>query len=238
MKTLIITALFLFLPLTASASSEGVHLDHIDLDLKDKASLQSGLKTFVNYCMGCHSARYARYGRVADDLGIPHEAMLENLTFAGEKTGSLMTNAISASAGKIWFGVAPPDLTLVARVRSPDWLYTYLRSFYRQEDRVWGVNNLTFPNVGMPHVLESLQGVQQCVVDEKGHCERLEITQPGSMSVEGYDKTVYDLVNFLEYLAEPVALTRQSLGIKVLIFILFFSVFVYLLNREYWKDIH
>ncbi len=238
MKKLIITALFLLLPLTASASSEGVHLDHIDLDLKDKASLQSGLKTFVNYCMGCHSAKYSRYVRVADDLGIPHEAMLENLTFAGEKIGDLMANAIPASEGKAWFGVAPPDLTLVARVRSPDWLYTYLRSFYRQEGRVWGVNNLTFPNVGMPHVLESLQGVQQCIADEKGHCERLEITQPGSMSVEDYDKTVYDLVNFLEYVAEPVTLKRQSLGIKVLIFILFFSVFVYLLNREYWKDIH
>lgn len=238
MRKLIITVLFLFMPLLGMASTGDVHLDHIELDLQNKASLQSGLKTFVNYCMGCHSARFSRYERVADDLGIPHDAMLENLTFGGEKIGSLMDKSMTSSSAKIWFGAPPPDLTLVARVRSPDWLYTYMRSFYRDEDRVWGVNNLTFPNVGMPHVLEGLQGVQQCVADAEGHCEQLEITRPGSMSTQEYDKTIYDLVNFLEYLGEPMVLKRQSLGVNVLIFILFLSIFVYLLNREYWKDIH
>ncbi len=228
----------MFLPVSALAATGNVHLDHVDIDLTNKSSLQSGFNTFVNYCMGCHTARFSRYERVADDLDISHDDMLEKFIFDDEKIGSLMGNAMPTSDGKVWFGAAPPDLTLVARVRSPDWLYTYLRSFYRDENAVWGVNNKTFPNVGMPHVLENLQGVQECIVDADGHCDQLKITKPGSMSAEEYDETIYDLVNFLEYLGEPMALKRQSLGFKVLIFILFLSVFVYLLNREYWKDIH
>lgn len=243
-----------FLPLKAVASGTEVHLDHIKVDLDNKASLQSGAKLFANYCMGCHSAKYSRYQRVADDLEIPHDLMLENLVFSDEKIGSLMTIAMPTVNAKEWFGAAPPDLTLVSRVRSPDWLYTYLRSFYKDDSRPWGVNNKTFPNVGMPHVLLELQGLAECAagpikgharvdpltgeIVAEDHCGKFEIVQEGSMTPDEYDAAMYDLVNFMAYVGEPVQDKRKRMGIYVLLFILFFGVFAYLLNREYWKGLH
>jgi len=226
-------------------------------DLNNKESLQRGAKYFINYCMGCHSAKFSRYERVADDLGIPHELMSENMVFTNQRIGELMETSMSPSQGKTWFGVTPPDLTLVARARSPEWLYTYLRNFYKDETRPWGVNNRVFHNVGMPHVLIGPQGLLECgpgpklapgggvlrdnlgnpEIDE--HCGALSEGEiKGSMSAEEFDLAMYDLVNFLEYMGEPAALKRERMGIFVLLFLSVLFVFTYLLNREYWKGIH
>jgi ubiquinol-cytochrome c reductase cytochrome b subunit len=218
--------------------------DEIDIDAGDKASLQNGAKTYMNYCMGCHSLKYARYNRVAADLGIPEDLMHGNLIAdPGVKVGSLMNNAMDQDRAKTWFGATPPDLTLVSRARQPDWLYTYLRTFYRDDSRPYGVNNLVFANVGMPHVLLPLQGLPECVAEGEhegghGHCDSLELAEAGSMDAETFDQTVYDLVNFLAYVAEPVKADRHRIGIYALLFIAVFFVFAMLLNREYWKDIH
>lgn len=229
--------------------------DEVEMDIENKPSLQRGASTFVNYCMGCHSLGYSRYNRVAADLGIPEELMHGNLIADPEvKVGSLMTNAMDSDRAKQWFGAAPPDLTLVARARNPDWLYTFLRNFYRDDTRPYGVNNKVYENVGMPHVLLPLQGLQECVASAGGseveplsgtemetdvdHCGTLEVADEGSLGSEEFDATVYDLVNFLAYVAEPMKAERQRMGVFVLLFIAVFFVFATLLNREYWKDVH
>ena len=254
MKKLIIAFCLALLPTYVFASGGEEHLDHANLDDSDMASLQSGAKIFTNYCMGCHSARFSRYGRVAEDLDIPTDLYMENLVFDDSKIGDLMTIAMTKDHSKQFFGASPPDLTMVSRVRGPDWLYTYLRTFYRDDSRPWGVNNKTFPNVGMPHVMLELQGLQECAPGPiAGHikidpltgqpiaedpCGSLQVTKKGSMSPEEYDQAVYNLVNFLAYTAEPMAKDRKRIGVYVLLFITLFSIFAYLLNREYWKDIH
>jgi ubiquinol-cytochrome c reductase cytochrome b subunit len=261
--TLVGAALILvltFIPLqVVGADSEydcgTIPCDPIELDIHDKVSLQNGAKVFTNYCMGCHSMKYARYNAIAAGLGIP-EDMLQGTLIADPdvKPGSLMDNAMDTERAKAWFGAAPPDLTLVARARKPEWLYTYLRTYYRDDTRPYGVNNKTFPNVGMPHVLLPLQGMPECVPTaghsemeplsgtevESDHdmCGSLEVAEAGSMDSEQYDKTVYDLVNYLAYVAEPMKADRQRIGIYVLLFIAVFFVFASLLNREYWKDVH
>jgi len=231
--------------------------DEHETDVSNKESLQSGAKWFMNYCMGCHSAKFSRYQRVADDLGIPYDVMKENLLFSGEKIGSLMSIPMEPSKSKAWFGATPPDLTLVARVRSPDWLYTYLRNFYKDPARPTGVNNRVFANVAMPHAMAELQGVLECgpgpKLDSHGHTERntlgeavideacgslVEGADKGAMSAAEFDTAIYDLVNFIEYMGEPVIEERKSLGVYVLLFLLVLFVFTVLLNREYWKGIH
>ncbi|MGS2717722.1 ubiquinol-cytochrome c reductase [Eionea flava] len=235
----------------------GIPCDAHETNLKDKESLQSGAKWFMNYCLACHSAQYSRYERVADDLGIPHDVMKDNLIFGDEKIGSLMKIAMGPADSKAWFGASPPDLTLVARVRSPDWLYTYLRNFYSDPSRPLGVNNRVFANVGMPHVMMELQGLLNCgpgpKLDGYGNVERNALGEAvtdehcgalvegdieGSMSEEEFDKAIYDLVNFIEYLGEPIAEERKRLGVFVLLFLVVLFVFTFLLNREYWKGIH
>ena len=228
------------------ASGGSVHLDKANIDPANKESLQRGAKTFVNYCMGCHSAKYQRYNRLGRDLGISEEGIIHNLMFTGEKTGDLMDIAMTKDMGKRWFGAPPPDLTLVARVRGTDWLYTYLRTFYLDDSRPFGVNNQVFSNVGMPNVLWELQGWQKpvytTVVDDEGHehkvLEGLELEEAGSQTPAEFDRTVRDLVNFLAYMGEPIKLERQSLGVKVMLFLLVLFIFAYLLKKEYWKDIH
>jgi ubiquinol-cytochrome c reductase cytochrome b subunit len=234
-----------------------VPCDSMEPDLSNKESLQRGAKYFVNYCMGCHSAKYSRYERVADDLDIPHDVMEQNLIFGDQRIGQLMEIAMKPQQSKVWFGVVPPDLTLVARARSPEWIYTYLRNFYQDETRPWGVNNRVFPNVGMPHVLIGPQGLLECGAGPKlnhhggalrndvgeveldEHCGSLKEGKiKGSMTAEEFDQAVYDLVNFLEYLAEPIAVKRQSIGYYVLGFLVILFIFVYFLNREFWRDIH
>jgi len=267
---LILVALLTFLPLKAVAAGSGFSCGTMDCDsmepnLKDKASLQSGAKYYMNYCMGCHSLQYARYERTANDLDIPVELFSANLMLdSNAKIGQLMTSAMAEKPAKKWFGAAPPDLTLVARARNPEWLYTYLRNFYHDPSRPWGVNNKVFPDVGMPHVLLELQGLKECapgpvhaanggilrdpltgqdiLYGEDGKalnpCGGLNSVTEGSMSTEEYDAAVYDLVNFLTYVAEPMAEDRKRLGVYVLMFIAFLFIFAFLLNREYWKDIH
>ncbi len=235
-----------------------IDCDPIAVDPLDKASLQHGAQVYMNYCLGCHSLQYARYNRVAEDLGIPEDLFMENLMFdPSVKIGSLINNAMAEDNAKKWFGATPPDLTLVSRARQPEWLYTYLRNFYRDDKRPYGVNNRVFKDVGMPHVLLELQGMQECsmgpaTADKGGAkrdtltgeeimeepCGQLVVTEAGAMSPEAFDSAMYDLVNFLAYMAEPMAADRKRIGAMVLLFIALFFVFAWLLNREYWKDIH
>lgn len=254
-------AILAIVPIKSVAATGGecghVACDHMEPDLHDKESLQRGAKWFVNYCMGCHSAQYSRWERVADDLEIPHEDMMSNLVLGKDKIGDLMTIAMPAAEAKAWFGATPPDLTLVARSRSPEWLYTYLRNFYKDETRPTGVNNKVFEKVAMPHVLMELQGLAECApgpaLDEHGHvmrnalgealqdeeCGSLKVgAVKGSMTTEEFDQAMYDLVNFMEYIAEPYALDRQRIGVYVLLFLVVLYIFVTLLNREYWRNIH
>lgn len=228
----------IFLPLAAVGAEAGVELEPFHADMKDKSSLQSGAATFINYCMGCHGAQYSRYQRVADDLGIPEKLMEEYLIFDPDTNiGELMTSAMPAEKSKSWFGVAPPDLTLVARARGSDWLNGYLKGFYQDSSRPYGVNNAVFKNVGMPNVLAGLQGTQLPCTEE--HCMgTVHVEGTGTLSEEEFDKVVYDLVNFLTYLGEPALMHRTTIGAYVLFFLAFLFVFVFMLNREYWKDIH
>lgn len=235
--SLVLLLAITFIPLKAvGAESHAPEVD-VEFDLHDKASLQSGAATFVNYCMACHGAKFSRYNRVAADLGIP-EALVEELLIFDENTaiGDLMESAMPEERAKEWFGVAPPDLTLVARVRGTDWLYGYLKGFYLDNSRPFGVNNAVFANVGMPNVLQELQGDQVCADDACAHLSHVPGT--GTLSEEEFDVLVQDLVNFLYYLGEPARLQRERIGGGVLLFLAFLFVFAYMLNREYWKDIH
>ena len=254
MKNLIIASFLLLAPaLGAAAGGSGVHLEDANIDISDQASLQRGAKYFINYCMGCHSLQYMRYNRMAADIGIDEVELRQNLILDGSKPGDLMTNAMRPEDGEKWFGTAVPDLTLVTRWRSPDWLYTYLKtfytdlkSFYTDSARPYGVNNLVFPDVGMPHVLAPLQGVQNPVFEEKegpdGEMVKqvvgIEPAQGGTMTAEAYDEMVRDLTNFLTYAGEPMKLERQRLGIYVLLFLGLFFILAYALKKEYWKDVH
>lgn len=236
MKKLIIA--ILFSPLLAFASDAELHLDRAPDRSGDKAALQNGAKVFVNYCLNCHSASYMRYNRLRD-IGLTDQQIKDNLLFTADKVGELMHVAMRPAEAKQWFGVAPPDLTIIARARSSasgsgaDWLYTYLRTFYRDENRPNGWNNKVFENVGMPHVLWELQGEQ--MLDE--HHE-LKLAKPGKLKPAEYDELVADLVGFLKYMSEPVAATRKSLGWVVLLFLGVLFVLAYALKREFWKDVH
>jgi len=247
MKKLIAIAALVLTPLTGFAAGGGAHLEHANIDANDTASLQRGAKYFVNYCMGCHSLQYFRYqGMQAFDLS--EDEIQENLNFAGAKPGDLMTIAMPAGPAAEWFGAPVPDLTLVTRRRhgGADWVYSYLKGFYRDDSRPFGVNNTVFPMVGMPHVLWDLQGVQNAVFTEVVHpdgtkeqvVERLELAEPGRISAEEYDQVALDLANFLDYVGEPMKQERKRLGVYVVIFLLFFTVLAYLLKKEYWKDVH
>ncbi|MFQ2579267.1 cytochrome c1 [Aeromonas caviae] len=241
----IIFAVLALLPGLVLASGGGFPLDKAEYDLSDKASLQRGAATFMNYCAGCHSTQYQRYNRVAADIGIPDDLMKENLVFTGAKIGDLMKSAMSEKDAARWFGAPPPDLTLVARVRGADWIYTYLRSFYVDETRPFGVNNAVFPSVGMPHVLEPLQGTPRAEFEthtldgvKMQQVVSIKSDGNGEMNNEEYDQTVLDLVNFLVYSAEPVQQERERMGFWVLGFIAIFFIFTVLLKKEFWRDVH
>ncbi len=243
MKKLIAILSLALLPITGFASGAGPELESVDIDLTDKASLQRGAKYFVNYCQGCHTAKYFRYERMQDfDLTI--DEIRENLLFGDSRTGDLMTIAMPAVAATEWFGAAPPDLTLTARLKhgGGDWLYSYLKGFYADDSRPMGVNNTVFPDVGMPHVLWELQGVQQAVFKEDAHgnkvVDHLEPPVGGSMSAEEYDNMARDLTTFMVHIAEPMKLERQRIGIYVMLFLLVFLVVAIMLKKEFWKDVH
>lgn len=225
-------------PLLALASGEVLHLDRAPDRSRDIPALQNGAKTFINYCLNCHSASYMRYNRLRD-IGLTEQQIKDNLLFTADKVGEPMTIAMRRAEAKQWFGAAPPDLTVIARARASefgsggDWLYTYLRGFYRDDTRPTGWNNTVFANVGMPHVLWELQGEQVMGPDHQ-----LTLAKPGLMKPEEFDAMVADLVGFLTYMGEPMANFRKSLGVVVLIFLAVLFVFSYALKREYWKDIH
>lgn len=236
-----------------AAGGAGPKLDHMDVDLHNKASLQRGMQIFVNNCLGCHSAQYQRYERAATDLGIPVELAEEHLLLGDQKIGEQMKIAMSKEDSGKWFGNPPPDLTLEARLRGPDWIYTYLRSFYKDESRPWGVNNAVFPDVGMPNVLEYLQGEQinHCSPEEMHHHEVtidpltgqtmggcMSLSKAGQQTPAEFDKTIYDLVNFMVYMGEPSKLDSHRIGTYVLIFLFFFFFIAYALKKEFWRDVH
>ena len=246
MKKIIIALLITLMPALGFAAGGGVHLDKADVDLTNQASLQNGAKLFVNYCLSCHSAAYMRYNRMAKDLGLSEEQVQNNLMFAADKVGETMTVAMPANDAKKWFGTKIPDLTVVARARGEDWLYTYLRTFYLDASRPWGVNNATFKDVGMPHVLWELEGLKQPVYEihkdhegnETKRIVRYEIVQPGKMSATEYDNAVRDLVNFMVYMGEPAKLSRKTIGVWVLLFLALLFVVSYAMKKEFWKDVH
>lgn len=227
----------LFLPFAVFASSE-LQLDKAPDKSRDMVALQNGAKLFVSYCLNCHSASYMRYSRLRD-IGMTEETIKKTFPLIADKVGEPMYVAMHPQEGKIWFGVVPPDLTIIERARASefgsgaDWLYTYMRRFYRDENRPTGWNNLVFENVGMHHVLWELQGIQ-----EMGEDHKLKLVEPGRMKPEEYDSMIADLVAYLQYMGEPVAEFRKQLGVVVVIFLIIALIFTYALKREFWKDIH
>jgi len=233
----------LFAPLAAFASGDELQLDSADIDPHDAISIQRGARTFVNYCLNCHSASSMRYNRLTD-LGLTEQQIKDNLLFATEKVGDPMTIGANRKDQKQWFGTEPPDLSVVARSRGTDWLYTYLRTFYRDPKTASGWNNAVYRNVGMPHALWQLQGIQSMKTESEEHegskveHRKLVLERPGSLSPIEYDKLTRDLVNFLSYMGEPEKTKRSQIGIVVLFFLLLLLVPAWLMKKEYWKDVH
>ena len=231
----VVLAFMIGSPSSWSAAKNDWPMEDFEPDLTNLPSLQNGFKLYANYCLGCHGLQYQRYGRTADDLGVPRELALESVVFTGQKIGELITTSMDPDQAKSWFGATPPDLTLEARLRSPAWIYNYLQTFYVDDSRPLGVNNGVYPNVGMPNVLLSLQGVQRY---DKENGKLLVEEGSGSMNAEEFDAAIYDLSNFLYYVGEPSRLERQRLGIYVLLFLVILGTFTFLLNREFEKDVH
>ncbi len=242
-KTLVL--LVALAPAAALAAGGEAHLEPAHNDVSNRASLQRGAANFVNYCLGCHSAKYVRYNRIAEDLGLTEQQLIDNLMFTGERPFDTLRTGMNPDDAKNWFGVTPPDLSLIARSRGTDYLYTFLRSYYADPSKATGVNNLVLPGTAMPHVLWELQGTQEAVwegeVDAQGNAQRhfreFKLASPGKLEPEAFDAFVRDTVNFLDYIAEPMQVQRQSLGYKVIAFLVFFTLLAWLLKKEYWKDV-
>lgn len=242
---------------SAFAAESKIEIEAPEMNPRDEASLQRGAKYFVNYCSGCHSLEYMRFNRLATDIGITdaqgnilEDVLKKNIMFnSAAKVGDTLTTGMTEAEGKKWFGVAPPDLTLESRLRGPNWVYGFLKSFYIDPSAPWGVNNLVYPGVAMPNILGALQGGQmpiyktEIVGVEGGEMQQqivvgLETAQGGSLSSAEFDQMVYDIVNFLTYTADPGKVERHQLGMYVLLFLVIFTLFAFLLKREYWKDVH
>lgn len=249
---LLVSPAVLLVSPAAMASEGGVRLDTAPINQTDVISLQRGARTFVNYCLNCHSASLMRWNRLTD-LGLNESQIQDNLIFTGAKVGDLMDVAFRKNDARKWFGVPPPDLSVIARARGADWLYSYLRGFYRDPARPTGWNNTVFENVGMPNPLWQLQGQRVRVVETAKGAEgkegteehggatsavKYEMAVPGSLSPLQFDETVGDLVNFLVYMGEPAATSRKQIGIFVLLYLLAMWPLVYMLKREFWKDVH
>lgn len=248
MKTSLMNrALALLAGLLVSASAlaaSGGAVQQAGVDLEDAASLQRGAQLYMNYCAGCHSLKYMRYSRIAEDLGLTEEQVMNNLNFTGAKFGEHVISPMPAAGGEKWFGKAPPDLSVIARVRGSDWIFTYLKSFYLDESRPLGWNNKLFPNASMPNPLWELQGNQRAIYGKKDAktgetpVERFEIAQAGTQDAEEFDRTARDITAFLEYAGEPGAMKRQQTGVWVILFLTFFTLMAWLLKKEYWRDVH
>jgi len=253
-----ITAFLLMMaPVAVLAAGGGdLPLYKADVDLNNQASLQRGAQLYTNYCMGCHSLSSMRYNRMGQDIGLTDEQVAQNLMFVADfsklptgetpKMGSLMKNAMPKGDAEKWFGTKVPDLSVIARSRGADWLYTYLKTFYVDESRPLGVNNARFPLVGMPHVLWELEGLKKPVYETHENADGEEVktlvdyemVQEGTMSPAEYDDAVRDLVNFLVYVGEPAKLVRYNVGVWVILFLVVLFFFAYALKKEYWKDVH
>jgi ubiquinol-cytochrome c reductase cytochrome c1 subunit len=242
----IFTVIILLFAGHAAWPAETGQLMHADVDLSDQSSLQRGATIFVNYCQSCHSAAYMRYSRMGHDLGITEEVLKQNLMFGTDKPGDMMTSSLGRDDAVQFFAVMPPDLSVTARARGADWLYTYFMTFYLDPGRPTGMNNLVFKDVAMPHVLWKKQGLQRAVVKEtknadgsiKTEVERLELETPGELNEAEYAAMVQDLVNFLVYMGEPARLKRYTIGGWVMVYLLVLLLVVYLLKKEYWRDVH
>lgn len=241
-----VLALWLFFLASPALATSSIELMKANIDPKDVLSLQRGAGLFVNYCLSCHSAAYMRFSRAAKDLQIPNDVAKSNLLFVTDKIENTMQAAMRAQDAEKWFGVAPPDLSVIARAKGVDWLYTFLNAFYLDPNRPNGVNNRLFEDTAMPHVLWELQGWQTPVyrtskdneAKEEKVLDRLQVTIPGKLDEPSYQGGVRDLVNFLAYIAEPAKMVRERLGASVLLFLGVFSLLCYALKREYWKDVH
>lgn len=254
MKNSIVTVMLMVLPLIGAAgvhASSGVELDHAPIDIFDKESIKRGAVAFADNCLSCHGAFFMRYNRIAKDMEMDEQEVRKNMIFTRGKKGNptkfgaLMKVSMTDEYAKNAFGTAVPDLSVTARARGADWMYTYLRAFYVDPYRPTGMNNKVFSDVSMPHVLWRLQGLQKAVFKTEVHdgieiesIDYFELITPGTMTAEEYDLFVADLVNFMVYLAEPVQVERRTMGWKVLLFLFFFSLLAYALKREYWKDVH
>lgn len=239
-----VAAALLAMPL-ATLASTSVHLDRAPVNLEDHESLQRGARAFTNYCLSCHSASYHRYVRMTD-IGLSEMQIKDNLLFASDKVGATMQVAMRSKDAKEWFGATPPDLSVITRSRGSDWVYTYLRSFYRDDSRPTGWNNTVFDKVGMPHVLADLQGhrvpVYHAVEGHDGQkhqaIERFDLAKPGKMAPVEYDLLVGDLVNYLTWMGEPAAQTRKTTGVFVVLFLSLFLIVVFYMKKAFWKDLH
>jgi ubiquinol-cytochrome c reductase cytochrome c1 subunit len=230
--------LLMLIPAMANASGAGFHLDKAPVDLKDKVSLQRGARFFTANCLACHGASYMRYNRLKD-IGMTDDD-IKQLLPEGSKPGSTMQSAMDSNSAKLAFGTAPPDLSVIARSRGQDWLFTFLRSFYTDSKSASGSNNAVFPNVGMPNIMAGLQGGQELRVESHAGQEvkKLVLVAPGAMSIAEFDATIGDLTNFLVFMGEPAKLVRFKIGFIVLGFLAILFVLVYALKKEIWKDVH
>ncbi len=234
----------LLLPATSALAAGGAtDLKASGANINDLGSLQRGAQLFVNYCLGCHSAEYMRYNRLAEDLELGEEMVMANLIFSDQKIGDPMTIAMNTEQGEAWFGKAPPDLSLIGRSRGADWVYNYMLGFYRDGNGGW--NNTVLQNASMPHVFWQLQGIQEPVYKtvSEGGVERqvvdyLELVEPGSLSPEAYEDSMRDLAAFIDYLGEPAQLKRKKIGVWVMLYLSFFALLAFLLKAEYWRDVH
>jgi ubiquinol-cytochrome c reductase cytochrome c1 subunit len=225
------------------SAEEGGGLQMAQTRVSNLASVQSGARLFFNYCSGCHSLKYMSYSQLGEDLHLGKDEVLKNFAFTGAKIGDQVLTNMPGDNAKTWFGNTPPDLSLEARAKGPDWIYTYLKSFYLDPSRPTGWNNTVFPSVSMPNVLWELQGTQRAVMapakaGEEGHVERLEPASPGKLSPAAFDEAASDLTAFLEYAGEPAKVKREAMGVWVVLFLAFFTFMAYLLKHEYWKDVH
>lgn len=239
------------IPLSVQSSETEIKLEPAPIDVRDPVSLQAGARTFVNYCLNCHSASLMRYNRLKD-IGLTEQQIKDNLMFTADKVGEMMTVAMTKKDAAAWFGPAP-DLSLIARSRGADWLWSYFRGFYRDPNSPTGWNNTVFHGVGMPHVLWQLQGdrvlKEEVLKDSAGRevkdghgnvmkTAKLETVSPGTLSTVEYDVVVRDLVNYLTWMAEPHQVLRKQVGIWVLFFLAVLVALAYALYKEFWKDVH
>ena len=234
----------LLLAATQGFAAGGAALEHADIDPGNIASLQRGARNFMNYCSGCHSAQYVRFSTIGRDLELSDEQLSENLMFNAEKTFETINVSMPDEAAGRWFGVAPPDLSLIGRAKGADYIYSFLKGFYVEADSPTGVNNTVLAGTSMPHVLWELQGFQRAVFTEHTedgittrHFEHFEPLTEGSMDAEGFDEFVRDTVNFLVYIAEPIRSERRTLGVWVIMYLIFFWIIAVMLKKQIWKDV-